>query len=221
MQIPREEIQRKLLHLIALLMPIGILYGPGWSFPPLFMPIVLFLLFAVSMIVEIFRFRNPFIQKLVLSTFGSMMRKEELCSKISGSTWVIGAAFLCCILFKGHRSISFIALTLFIVGDAAAAIVGIRFGRIKIGKKSLEGSIACFIVCIVLFYWAFPAIPGILDAWGGRATLISTVAVSTVITVFELIPLRFSPSLTINDNIAVPVIAGYTMMLLERLQLLG
>jgi len=112
-------------------------------------------------------------------------------------------------------------LTLFIVGDAAAAIVGIRFGRIKIGKKSLEGSIACFIVCIVLFYWAFPAIPGILDAWGGRATLISTVAVSTVITVFELIPLRFSPSLTINDNIAVPVIAGYTMMLLERLQLLG
>jgi dolichol kinase len=218
MQLPREEIQRKLFHLIALLMPVGILYGPRWSFSPLFMPIVLFVIFTVSMIVEVFRFRNPFIKKLVLSAFGSMMRKEELCSKISGSTWVIGAAFLCSILFKGHRSISFIALTLFIIGDAAAAIVGIRFGRIKIGNKSLEGSIACFIVCVVLFYGVFPVIPGLLDAWGGRASLISIVAVSTVITVFELIPLRFSRSFAINDNIAVPVIAGYTMILLEKLR---
>jgi dolichol kinase len=169
------------------------------------------------MVVEIIRFKNPQIQKMVLSAFGSMMRKDERCCKISGSTWVIGAGFLCCILFPGHRYISFIALTLFIIGDAAAALVGIRFGRIKIGKKSLEGSLACFGICIVLFYGAFPAIPGLLNTWGGRAPLGAIFAVSMVITLFELIPLRISRSLTINDNIAVPVIAGYTMLLLERL----
>ncbi len=217
MQLPREEIQRKLLHFFALLMPVGILYGPAWSFPNLLMPVLLFVLFAVSMVIEVFRFRNPFIQKLVFSAFGSMMRKEEQCSKISGSTWVIGAAFLCCILFSNHRSIAFIALTLFIIGDAAAALVGIRFGQIKIGKKSLEGSIACFSVCVVLFYGVLPVVPGVLDEWGGKVSLIAIVAVSLVITVFELIPLRFSRGFTINDNIAVPVIAGYTMILLEKL----
>jgi dolichol kinase len=217
MRLPKEEIHRKLLHLVALLMPIGIMYGPDWSFPHHFMPVLLFVLFALSMIVEVFRFRNSFIQKIFLNAFGSMMRKEERCCKISGSTWIIGAAFLCSILFHRHRSISFMALTLFIIGDAAAALVGIRFGRIKIGKKSLEGSLACFGICTVLLVGVFPVVPGLLNAWGGRAPLLLSLAVSLVITLFELVPLRFSRGLTINDNIAVPVIAGYTMMLLERL----
>ncbi len=217
MRLPREEIQRKLLHLVALLMPIGILFGPAWSFPRLLMPVLLFTLFSVSLIVEIYRFHNPFVQKLVLNAFGSMMRSEERCCKISGSTWIIGAAFLCSVLFSHHRDISFMALTLFILGDAMAALVGIRFGRIKIGKKSLEGSLACFGICVILFFAVFPLVPGLLNAWGGRAPMGAILAVSLVITAFELVPLKFSRGLTINDNIAVPVIAGYTMIFLERL----
>jgi dolichol kinase len=217
MRLPREEIQRKLLHLVALLMPIGILYGPAWSFPRLLMPAILFTLFSVSLIVEIFRFRNPAVQKFVLSAFGSMMRSDERCCKISGSTWIIGAAFLCSILFSHHRDISFMALTLFILGDAMAALVGIRFGRIKIGKKSLEGSLACFGICVILLLVVFPLVPGLMHAWGDRAPIGAILSVSLVITAFELVPLRFPRGLIINDNLAVPVIAGYTMMFFERL----
>jgi dolichol kinase len=217
MQLPKAEIQRKLLHLFALLMPVSILYASRWSFPPLLVPIVLFALFSASLAVELCRFRQPVVQKLMLSAFGSMMRKEEQCCKITGSTWVIGAAFLCCILFWSHPYVSFIALTLFIIGDAVAALVGIRFGRIKIGRKSLEGSLACFTICMVLFMAAFPAVPGLLDRWGGRAPTLLIVAVSLVITLFELIPLRVSKGLVINDNIAVPVLAGYTILILAKL----
>jgi dolichol kinase len=151
---------------------------------------------------------------MVLSSFGSMMRKEEH-FKISGSTWVIGAAFLCSILFSKYPYISFMVLSLFILGDASAALVGIGIGRIKIGKKSLEGSLACLTVCLLLFYLVFPIVPGLMDDVKMPTLLIW--AVSLVITVFELIPLRVSHSLVLNDNIAVPVIAGYSMLLLEKI----
>jgi dolichol kinase len=212
----KEEITRKLLHLFALLMPAGIFFGPGWSFPPLLMPVLLFVLFAVSVAVELLRFKVPAIQKMVLSVFGMMMRKEEH-AKISGWTWVIGAAFMCTVLFASRPHVSFMVLSLFILGDAVAALVGISVGRIKIGKKSLEGSLACFALCVLLFYAAFPLVPGLLDAWHGRAPALIIWTTALVITLFELLPLKVSKSLTINDNLAVPVIAGYVMIGLEKL----
>jgi len=217
MKLSKEEIARKLLHLFALLMPAAIFYGPAWSFPALLAPLTLFVLFVLSVTVEMVRFKVPRIQKIVWAFFGPMMRKEEQ-FKISGWTWVIGAAFLCSLLFKTCPYISFMVLTLFILADAAAALVGISIGRIKIGKKSLEGSLACFFLCVVLFYAVFPLIPGLYDHWEGRKIPVFIIwATSFVITLFELIPLKIAPKLIINDNIAVPVIAGYVMMGLEKL----
>lgn len=216
MSLSREEINRKLLHLFALLMPVAIFYGPLLSFPEYLVPIILFMLFASSVIVEALRFKIPEVQRTVLNVFGSMMRKEEH-FKVSGWTWVIGAAFLCTILFHNHAYISFIALTLFIIGDAIAALVGIALGRIRIGRKTLEGSLACFIICILLFYAVFPFIPGLLTTWGSnRAPTIIILITSFVITIFELIPLKIAPKIIINDNLAVPIIAGYVMLGLEK-----
>lgn len=217
MELSREEIRRKLLHLFALLMPIGIFYGPKWSFPPLLIPVFLFSLFTVSITVEALRFRIPKIQKTVLTFFGSMMRKEEHFI-VSGWTWVIGAAFLCSVLFKPHLHVSFMVLSLFIIGDAAAALVGISMGRIKIGRKTLEGSIACLVICLFLFYAVFPLVPGLLEIWGRKSVPMPIIWItSVVITIFELIPLKIAPKLTINDNLAVPIIAGYVMIGLEKL----
>lgn len=215
-----EEIRRKLLHLFALLMPIGIFYAPRWSFPPLLVPILLFMLFVSSIIVEALRFKIPAIQKIVLTLFGSMMRKEEHFI-VSGWTWVIGAAFLCTILFKNAPHISFMVLTLFIIGDAMAALIGISIGRIKIGKKTLEGSIACMIVCIIMFYAIFPLVPGLMETYGcvGRFPAKIIWITSFVITLFELIPLRITPKIIVNDNLAVPIIAGYVMIGIEKLLL--
>jgi dolichol kinase len=190
-KLSKEEIRRKLLHLFALLMPVGIFYGPEWSFPPLFVPILLGTLFFASVIVE-------------------FLRKEEH-FKVTGSTWVIGAGFICSILFAHEPYISFIALFLFILGDAMAALVGISMGRVKIGKKSLEGSMACFLTCVALFYLVFPLFPGLLDVWNKRLPHSIVLVTALVITVFELVPLKVHPRVIINDNLAVPVIAGYVI----------
>jgi dolichol kinase len=217
-KLSKEEIRRKLLHLFALLMPMGILYGPEWSFPPVFMTILLGTLFFVSVSVEFMRFKSPVVQTFFFKCFGSMLRKEEH-FKITGSTWVIGAAFFCSILFSNESHISFIALFLFILGDAVAALIGISLGRVKIGKKSLEGSLACFLTCIAVFYLVFPLFPGLLDVWNNRLPHGIVLVTALVITVFELVPLKVLPRVIINDNLAVPIIAGYVIKGLELLHI--
>ena len=215
-RLSREEVTRKLLHLIALVMPLGIFYLPRWSFPRGIAPIFLTALFAGSVLIEMSRFGSPAIQRAFFRLFGWLLRKEER-FKIAGSTWVIGAAALCSILFFNATYVSCMALSLFVIGDAVAALVGISIGRIKIGKKSLEGSLACFFSCIILSYCLFPFLPGLLDRWGGTLPLPIVLVTAGVVTVFELAPLRITRNIVINDNLAVPVIAGYTMLGMEKL----
>lgn len=216
MGLRKEEVTRKLLHLFALLMPIGIFYLPKFQFPGYLPAAILAFILAGSIVVETLRFRIPTIQNLFFKFFGSMLREEES-GKTTGSTYVIGAALLCAILFYKNPHISFMVLSLFILGDATAALVGQSMGRIKIGKKSLEGSLGCFLLCIVLFYCVFPYMPGLLDTWNHRMPLALVLIVSFAVTFFELIPLRISRKIIINDNLAVPVIAGYTMLGLSKI----
>jgi len=216
MALRKEEITRKLLHLFALLMPAGIFYLPRFGVPDAVPIGILAFLLAGSITVESLRFRIPAVQKIFFFCFGHLLRQEED-RKVTGSTYVIAAALICSLIFINHKHISFMVLTLFILGDAIAAIVGLSVGRIKIGGKSLEGSSACFVMCMALFYGVFPYLPWVLDAdpWGGRAPLLAAAVSSLSITVFELIPLKVTKKLTINDNLAVPVITGGIMLLLE------
>ena len=216
MALKKEEITRKLLHLFALTMPLGIFYIPRMDISYTVPITILASVLGASIVVERLRLKFKPVQRLFFLFFGSLLRREEV-AKTTGSTYVIAASLLCAVLFRNHTHISFIVLTLFILGDAIAAIVGLSVGKIKIGKKSLEGSVACFILCMILLYAVFPFIPGLLEAWGNRVPLIFALAISLSITLFELIPLRVSPKFIINDNLAVPVITGYIVIGLERL----
>lgn len=210
MYLPKEEIARKLLHLLALTMPIGIYYLPQLGFSWLVPTGILGVLLGGSVIVENLRQVNPAVQSLFHKVAGSMLRKEERhCT--TGSTWLIGAAFICSILFRNDPWVAFIVLTLFILGDAVAALVGMSMGKIRIGAKSLEGSAACLCLCMVCFYAVFPFIPGLIRSPGGFLPFLVTLTTSIVITLFELVPLRVMPQLVINDNLAVPVIAGIVL----------
>ncbi len=210
MPIKPQELNRKLLHLLALLMPLGIFYIPKLTGISDWTPaVILFFLTLGSITMETLRFRYPAFQKVFFSCFGYMLRKEE--DKITtGSTYIIASALICSILFRKMPHISFMVLTLFILGDAAAALIGQSIGRIKIGKKSLEGSLACFIMCLVLFF-IFPELPLLLDVWNGMIPLPLIFITSFAITFFELFPIKITRKITINDNLIVPVIAGFCL----------
>jgi dolichol kinase len=138
---------------------------------------------------------------------------------------ILGTLFVLSVIIEFLRFKSpavqsfFFKIFLFILGDAMAALVGISIGRTKIGKKSLEGSLACFVTCLALFYLVFPLFPGLLDAWNHRLPHGIVLVTALVITVFELIPLKVHPKIVINDNLAVPIIAGYVIKGLELLHI--
>jgi len=207
MKLEKQEINRKLLHLIALLMPIGIFYLPiimeipGWM-----PPVILGLLFLCSAILDKLRIKYVRIQKIYHRLFHLLLRSHEQ-TKTTGATYIIGGAFLCSVAFINLSYISFMVLTLFILGDGAAAIIGLSIGRTKILNKTLEGSLACFLMCMMLFAFLFPYVPFLFEK-SGKISIPLMIITSLSITLLELIPIKISNNRTINDNLYVPVLAG-------------
>jgi dolichol kinase len=216
MALTKEEINRKLLHVFSgTLIPAGIFYIPmieGYSaFTPVF---VLGFLTVGSVLLEYLRFHNDTVQKFFIAAGSSMLRKSEK-NTFTGSTYIFMAAFLCSVIFINHPHIAFIALSLFILGDAIAAIVGISIGKIKIGKKSLEGSAACFILGLLLFFFVYPQVPMLLDRWHGSVPLSLIFIASFSNTIFELFPISLGTKMSINDNLSVPLITGTILLVLH------
>jgi dolichol kinase len=216
MVLSKEEINRKLLHMLSgTLIPAGILYIPMIDgFSPLTPAVILGLLAGGSILLEYLRFNNAAIQKVFTLLGTGMLRSSEK-NSLTGSTYIFISAFICSVVFYSHPHISFIALSLFILGDAAAAIVGISMGRIKIGKKSLEGSAACFILGLLLFFLVYPEVPMLLDRWNGFVPLPLIFIASLTNTVFELFPINLGKKIAINDNLSVPLITGLVMLFLH------
>jgi dolichol kinase len=215
MVLSKEEINRKLLHVFSgTLIPAGIFYIPMIDGYSSFTPVIaLGVLTLGSILLEYLRFNNSTVQKLFTDIGSGVLRKSEK-NSFTGSTYIFLSAFLCSIIFFNHPHIAFIALSLFILGDAIAAIVGISMGRIKIGKKSLEGSAACFILGLLLFFFIYPQVPMLLDRWHGSVPLPLICIASFSNTIFELFPVGFGKKLRINDNLSVPLITGLILLVL-------
>jgi len=90
-------------------------------------------------------------------------------------------------------------------GDSTAALVGMRYGRRKIGSKTLEGSAAMFLgslVSLLIGMAYFSSFYGfnLLDQ------VVPVLLVSVVVTIVEFF------SLSGLDNIAVPIIGALTFL---------
>ena len=84
-----------------------------------------------------------------------------------------------------------------IVGDTAAALIGRRFGRHKIGNKSIEGSLS-FLVVSAIVVLLIPDLNLIVGLTGAVAA-----------TITEAVTFRM------DDNATVPLVCGLVMHLLN------
>jgi len=213
MPVTRAEINRKLLHLgsgcgfpaVALYLPR--LAGGSPNSPAIFFGLLL----LASLMVEWLRLRVGAANRVFGTLAGPFLRQAEH-KAMTGSTYLVASAFLCTILFRNRPDITFVSLNLFILGDAAAAVAGQSIGRVKIGRKSLEGSLACFALCVLLGFFVYPHVPLLLDRWDGRLPLGTLLVLSLAITLLELVPIRLSRSFVLNDNLAVPILAGLLLL---------
>jgi glycerol-3-phosphate acyltransferase PlsY len=121
-----------------------------------------------------------------------MMRDNEKEGELSGATWVFVGALFTILLVPYPYSI--LALLFLSVGDSFAAIIGIKFPLIKVGEKTLSGSAAGFLACIII---------GFIVDLSIRYEIVFFGAIMAM--VIELIPLP------INDNLSIPLFSGSAM----------
>ena len=189
-----SEIKRKSIHLASLAIPIGYYLTPDswmriWE-RALLASVIL------SLAIEVFRLNHPRTRHVFRHFFGELLRNHEDVSLL-GSTYLLIACLLTIHLFP--KPVAVLALCFLILGDTVAAIVGKSVGRLRlIGGKTLEGSIACFLVCFGLTL-LMPGVPPTVGLVGALTA-----------TLFELLPIP------LDDNFRIPLSAGFAMELLLR-----
>jgi len=147
------------------------------------------------LILEISRFSFPQFNRRIFNTLKAILKREERKVRVSGTTYFLFGSLLTVIFFE--KSIAITALLFLIFGDALSALVGVKWGKIRIGRKTLEGSIAnfgsCLFIALILKY-TYLGLDLRVAFWG-----------ALVASLVELAP---SP---VNDNLSIPLCSALAM----------
>ena len=184
-----RELRRKSIHLLGLVVPILYFFtsrdlaiiGVGG-------------LVTLALATELLKGVIPAFRAIFLRIFSPILRSQEQKGGLTGATYFLIGSFLCILLFD--KTLAIVCLCFLTLGDLCAALIGKQWGRIKLfSRKSLEGSLACFVVCTAaaLLIGLHPVI---------------AIAGALVATLIELLPIG------VDDNVTIPIISGLAMHLL-------
>lgn len=198
------EFARKAIHLCSLSIPV--VYYFITKPAALWILIPLTLAFAFS---DFLRLLMPAFGKIYSGLFGWLLRPHERDTnrkRLNGATYVLLSAVLCVWLFP--KVIFLTAFSILIVSDTFAALIGRKYGRAPFLGKSRAGALAFFLSAIVVVFVA-PKVEGIPVEFfiGFAGALVGTVVESL--------------SITIDDNLSIPITIGIVMWLLYVLLLPG
>jgi len=197
---PELKLKRKLFRMVGLLFPslywLGdvALEGAGWI--AVTSTLVLFL--GIMVTLEWARFRRPGVNRWLFDRFRDYTKEKER-ARASSTTLYLLACLLTVLLFD--KGVAIAAMLMQVVGDPMAEIVGVRWGRIPLAGKSLEGTLAGLAACLLV------TLPLAATVWGpGLGALVSGAVAATII---ELLPLP------LDDNFSIPLGAAAMMTLAQ------
>ena len=154
---------------------------------------------AVLLAFDLFRLNWERGNEIVYRLLPWLLKDQER-RTLNTSVYFALSCLICVTFFE--RRVATLSIALLCVGDPAAAIVGTRYGSIRILNKSLQGSLACFVSCYAVSRLMFDPT---ISFWAALTA-----------TFFELISSR------LNDNLSVPIFSGLMVTsLLESPQLTG
>ncbi|MDW8436410.1 MAG: SEC59/DGK1/VTE5 family protein [Chloroherpetonaceae bacterium] len=192
----KNELARKAIHLASILIPI--IYYHITKELALMLLVPMFLGFFLVDFLKMFV--KP-VANLYYKHFGAMLRPHELDPSqrnFNGATYVTLAAVLVVWLFP--KIIAIASFAILILADTAAALVGRKFGKTKIGAKTLEGSVAFFALALLVVF-VTPKLNPVVGL---------VIAVSA--TLAELYPIRLG-NWTMDDNLAIPLVSAMAGLL--------
>jgi len=151
---------------------------------------------CLFLLIEFFRFRIARFNERLFVIFGQILKEKERKSLLTSTTFLV-SVLVTLILFR--KDIAITAMLFLIFGDAASAVVGTYFGRTKILNKSLEGSLAFLVTCLLI--GLLTKATGIGLAW----PIIIAGAFTATITELLYLPL--------DDNFTIALFSGLVMSL--------
>ena len=186
-----SETYRKAIHLSSLALPFSFRYlfhNDRRIFFLFLVPTTVAFLFS-----ELFRLKNKTFKNIFFNFFGLILRKHEH-NDFTGATYLLMSSIVCIAIFSAD--IAFLALSFLAIGDTLAAIIGKSLGKRRLkNKKSLEGTLACF---IGTFSFALFFVHPALAFFGALSTALAEVT-----------------DIPIDDNIKIPLISGFTMQIIN------
>lgn len=185
-----QEIRRKSLHMLTIFYPI--LYNLITYNTALMISASLVI---IDLIFETVRLLYPSVNRILLKIFEGTYREKEK-ENISTLIWTLSGAFITIFLFPEDKKIVTLSLLYLALGDSVAAIIGVMFGRIKLGSKgkSLEGSLAFFIMAFVCGIFFVNPLVALIVAFVGAA--------------IEFLPLP------VDDNFILPIFTSFLLSVL-------
>ncbi|WP_027369850.1 diacylglycerol/polyprenol kinase family protein [Desulfovermiculus halophilus] len=189
------EIKRKALHLVAAAVPVLLMYLPAHTAAPALTGFAL-----CNLLLDLCRPRYPLLGRVYGFFFADILREHEH-KGLTGATYYFLSLTLSYLVFGLALSLPVqyivLAYTGFMAGDAAAALIGAKLGRIRIrGGKSLEGSLAFLAACLLSTAWIMP------DRW------ILLILSAAGLTLAELFLTR------VDDNFCAPLLLTLAFALL-------
>ncbi|MEJ2629485.1 MAG: hypothetical protein P8078_13150 [bacterium] len=184
-----NEIKRKLIHFVTILLPI--LYG---YLPREEMLYICGGLLFLALLVEVLRFIWKPFSVFFYKLLSSLLRDNEK-QGLTGATYIFLGIFLCLLLYD--KWIAQAVMLFIIISDAFSAIVGKLWGTHKIyAEKTLEGGLAYMVTSFIIVYFIRES--NILIGFAGViASLLAEIFITRI-----------------DDNVTVAIIGGGTMQLL-------
>jgi glycerol-3-phosphate acyltransferase PlsY len=183
---------RRLWHLLG---------GSFFPITALFIPreILLIILGALTGIFvawEISRFAFPGVNRWMVLHLRVILKEEER-FRLTGTTYLLLSSLAVFLLFDKYVAIA--SLLFLSIGDLMATVIGEKFGKRIVFNKSLEGSFACLVSCLVI---------GIVMTRAGPAVVLPVAIVGAVsATIVELLPIP------VDDNLTIPLFSAGMMTL--------
>ncbi len=192
----RYALNRCLFHIIVGSLPAIALF----IFPKLVVLIILVVVTILLLCFEVIRLRVSSLNEWFSSWFAPVLRKEEKV-KITGSSYLLIGYLATVLVFP--QDIAALAILFASLGDPAATLIGTWKGRIRLWGKSLEGNIACLLICLCM---------GALFAFLlGTPSLVVAITGAILATIFQALPLR------LNDNLIISFGSAASMMIVKIL----
>ena len=188
-QLEVSEFSRKIFHLLNMVIPLIHVY---FIEDRMEMLIFLSLMLIICFFIEVLRTRYFILHKFFKKYLHFMMRDSEKEGEITGATWVFAGSLFTIMLIP--KPFCIVALFFLAVGDTFAALVGMNYPFLKIGRKTLSGSFACFITCCII---------GLLFSHSLNTSTIMFGAFIATLTELS--------SMKINDNLSIPIFSGLSM----------